>query len=78
MTNYDDDIKLECNSCSSRCISRSQLIRVLNSFDYHSFNDFISSSMSDSLEDVWEALDGKELRGNIDGVIGEREQKTSF
>ena len=34
MTTYHDDIKLECNSCSSKCISRSQLIRVLNSFDY--------------------------------------------
>jgi len=72
MLYFHDDLALECGSSSAKCISRIQLIRVLNSFDYKSFNDFQNELSYSKLEDVWHALDGKELRGSIDGVKGEK------
>lgn len=72
MLYFHDDFALECGSSSNKCISRPQLIRVLNSFDYKSFNDFQNELSCSKLEDVWHALDGKELRGSIDGVKGEK------
>ena len=72
MLYFHDDLALECGSSSDKCISRSQLIRVLNSFDYESFNDFQNELSCSKLEDIWHALDGKELRGSIDGVKGEK------
>lgn len=72
MFHFHNEIANECGSSSKRCISRPQLSRVLNSFDYKSFNDFSKDLCCSSFEDVWYALDGKELRGSIDGVAGEK------
>ena len=72
MINFHDELAKECGSSSKCCISRPQLSRVLDSFDYKSFNDFCKDLFCSNLEDVWYALDGKELRGSIDGVAGEK------
>lgn len=58
-----------------RCISYSQLKRILKQTDYTLFNqinqDFWGVSVRRD-EDRWYALDGKELRGSIDTVKGEK------
>ena len=60
---------------SSTCISRSQLIRILDRFDYRAFNRlnmhyFSKQINKNGLE--WYAIDGKELRGSIDTQAGEK------
>jgi len=46
-----------------RCISRTQLSRILSDFDYESFLS-IQHKENDSCD--WHAVDGKELKGSID------------
>ena len=58
---------------ATTCISRSQLIRILDSFDHRSFNRlnmhyFSKQVDKDGLD--WYAIDGKELRGSIDTQAG--------
>ena len=58
-----------------RCISYVQLGRVLDSIDYEAFNKLNDAYFEVNLEQIaddWYAVDGKELRGNIDGVSGEK------
>jgi hypothetical protein len=58
-----------------RFISDSQFRRVLDSIDYQSYNDLNNRYFGISIVGVlgeWEAVDGKELRGNIDGLSGQK------
>jgi len=60
---------------SRRCISDTQLRRVLSSLDYELFNKLNERYFGAGILEVpggWRAVDGKELRGNIDGVAGEK------
>lgn len=58
-----------------KLISDSQFRRVLNSIDYQSYNDlndrYFGVSIVETLGE-WKAVDGKELRGNIDGLSGQK------
>ena len=72
MLYFHHTLASQCGVLSKCCISRPQLIRVLNSFHYQSFNYFQNEICCSKLEDIWYALDGKELRGSIDGVNGEK------
>lgn len=58
-----------------KCVSRAQLVRILDSFDYRAFNGlnqnyFGQQVGKEGLE--WYAVDGKELRGSIDTASGEK------
>lgn len=59
---------------SSDCISYSQLYRLLPSLnleEYNSINeDYLGLSLTN--EGLWNSIDGKELRGTIDGVSGQK------
>ncbi len=66
---------------SKQSISDAQLRRVLAGVDYQSYNQlnqtYFGVSLSESapaakLPKEWQAIDGKELRGTIDGVSGEK------
>jgi Transposase DDE domain. len=72
MVYFHDELALACDNSSRHCISRVQLTRILDSFVYESLTDFFNQLCCSKLEDVWYALDGKELRGSIDGVKGEK------
>lgn len=57
------------------CISYSQLQRILKYIDYQCFNKINESFFNQQIEkdaSEWYAIDGKELRGSIDGVAGEK------
>lgn len=59
----------------SQCISDSQLRRVLSSLDYQGYNSLNEQYFGITLEEqsgVWQAIDGKELRGSIDGLSGQK------
>ncbi|WP_338791795.1 ISAs1 family transposase [Bernardetia sp. MNP-M8] len=65
------DLDIEVSSC----ISYTQLQRILKKVDYQGFNAinetfFHQYIYKDALE--WYAIDGKELRGSIDDVAGEK------
>jgi DDE_Tnp_1-associated len=56
-------------------ISDSQFRRVLNSIDYQSYNALNDAYFGVSIVETsgeWKAIDGKELRGNIDGLMGQK------
>ncbi|WP_196890318.1 ISAs1 family transposase [Aureivirga sp. CE67] len=58
-----------------KCVSYSQLRRILIAFDYTefseiNFNYFRKTIMQEGK--YWSSIDGKELRGSIDGVLGEK------
>lgn len=58
-----------------KCISRVQLIRILDSFDYQAFNKLNQNYFDQKVDKKgleWYAVDGKELRGSIDTVKGEK------
>jgi len=58
-----------------RYISYVQLGRILDSLDYEVFNKLNDAYFEVNIEqtaDDWYAVDGKELRGNIDAVSGEK------
>ena len=58
-----------------KCVSYSQLKRILKIIDYQQFNSINVSyfgSVVHSEADQWFSLDGKELRGTIDRVSGEK------
>jgi predicted transposase YbfD/YdcC len=60
---------------SKKCISLSQLRRVLEGLevdDYNTINKEYFQREIVSNTSSWKSIDGKELRGNIDGVIGEK------
>ena len=60
----------------SRCISRVQLRRVLQSLDYKSFNrineQYFGKVVKTQNRLDWYSIDGKELRGNIDRAAGSK------
>ncbi len=56
-------------------ISYSQLKRVLSKVDYQSFNSINQEYFKKQIcteELLWQAIDGKELRGTIDKVVGQK------
>ena len=62
-----------------KCISRSQLGRLLELLDFHAYNELnerhfgVSLDMGKDGEDItWYAIDGKELRGSIDKASGQK------
>lgn len=62
-----------------KCISRSQLGRLLELLDFHSYNELnerhfgVELNLGNDTEDlVWYAVDGKELRGSIDKASGQK------
>jgi hypothetical protein len=60
---------------ANRCISYVQLGRILESIDYESFNKINTvyfDIQTEQIEGLWLAVDGKELRGTIDGVSGDK------
>ncbi len=75
MKRLHNELAVDLDANSVKCISRPQLRRVLKGFNIEEFNDlnnkyFHRKVISDTSE--WIAIDGKELRGNIDCVLGER------
>ena len=73
MKRFHDELKDLVNAVSQKSISRTQLTRILNTLDYNEFNqlnqEFFGIEIS---KNEWNAIDGKELRGSIDGVAGEK------
>ena len=60
---------------AKRCISYSQLKRVIKTIDYQQFNSINNRYFAKVLSinsTIWETLDGKELRGSIDVVSGRK------
>ena len=58
-----------------RCVSYSQLNRILRSIDVESFNAINEAHFSSTVVcqgEFWKGVDGKELRGSIDGAAGEK------
>ncbi|MBX2840355.1 MAG: ISAs1 family transposase [Flammeovirgaceae bacterium] len=84
MVREHDILALDVNSKSKKCISRTQLMRILDDFDLMRILDDFDSRHFNELNTVyfagnleydglyWQAIDGKELRGNIDKVKGEK------
>jgi predicted transposase YbfD/YdcC len=69
------DLALDLGIEVTRCISYTQLQRTLKRIDYQSFNKINESFFNQQVEkdaSEWYAIDGKELRGSIDGVAGEK------
>lgn len=62
-------------TATRRCISYSQLKRVIKTIDHESFNsindDYFGKHISQE-SNKWKTVDGKELRGSIDGVKGQK------
>ena len=59
----------------AQCVSYSQLKRILQLIDYKQFNAINESYFSYIIKkdaEKWFSIDGKELRGTIDGVSGEK------
>lgn len=57
------------------CISDAQLRRVLSNLDYQSYNTLNQAYFGINVQhnkQGWYAIDGKELRGSIDGVSGQK------
>jgi predicted transposase YbfD/YdcC len=60
---------------AKKCVSYVQLGRILESIDYESFNKINTTYFgiqTNQIEGLWLAVDGKELRGTIDGVSGDK------
>jgi predicted transposase YbfD/YdcC len=60
---------------SGSCISYSQLKRILKTLDYQYFNKQLATIFNVDIQHQngqWYAIDGKELRGSIDTVSGEK------
>ena len=59
---------------SGKAISHSQLRRILAQLDFTCYNALTSDffGWSEQVEGVWRSVDGKELRGSIDGVSGQK------
>lgn len=59
---------------SDKAISHSQLRRLLAELDYTRYNELTSDffGWSEQVGGVWRSVDGKELRGSIDGVSGHK------
>lgn len=73
MVRNHDALKKELGSNSKVCVSRVQLSRILNSLDYECFNKITKEYFDYKItKDNWKAIDGKELRGSIDGVSGDK------
>jgi len=71
MVRNHKELTTKLTSCSEKCISRVQLTRILNTLDYVCFNNVTAEYFDCEItSDKWKAIDGKELRGSIDGVNG--------
>lgn len=60
---------------AKKCVSYVQLGRILGGIDYQSLNEINAhyfDIQTEQIEGLWLAVDGKELRGTIDGVSGEK------
>jgi predicted transposase YbfD/YdcC len=73
MVRNHDALNNKLDSGSKKCISRVQLSRILNTLDYECFNKITANYFDHKItKDNWKAIDGKELRGSIDGVSGDK------
>ncbi len=58
-----------------KCISYTQLRRILSTVDYEQFNEINSAFFGRKIKKEgrkWKSIDGKELRGTIDKIAGEK------
>lgn len=69
-----DWLKEQTGYPSPKAISDAQLRRVLAGLDYQAYNAFNGAYFGwvSSESGVWHSIDGKELRGSIDGVSGQK------
>ncbi len=75
MKRLHDELAIDLNADSIKCISRPQLRRVLRNFNIEEFNDLNDKYFKRKVisnTSLWMSIDGKELRGNIDCVLGEK------
>ena len=75
MTYHHDEIKKQLRADSKSCISYSQLRRILMNLDYSEYNAISKKYFTKEVsyqELMWEAIDGKELRGSIDTESGKK------
>jgi predicted transposase YbfD/YdcC len=73
MVRDHDGLSGVLGSDSKQCISRVQLSRILNNLDYECFNKLTEEYFNYKIpKENWKAIDGKELRGSIDGVSGDK------
>ncbi len=57
------------------CISYTQLKRILSTIDYQEFNEINNNVFGKTIKEEgrkWESIDGKELRGTINKIIGKK------
>ena len=60
---------------ANKCVSYVQLGRIIESTDYEAFNRINGQYFevqTEQIKGLWRAVDGKELRGTIDGVSGDK------
>ncbi len=58
-----------------KVVSDTQFRRILSSVDYQTYNELNDAHFGVSITEVsgeWKAIDGKEMRGNIDGLSGRK------
>lgn len=75
MKDYREEVASIIGKKVKRCVSYSQLKRILRTLDYKKLNEINARFLGialEKVEDGWYSIDGKELRGSIDGVLGEK------
>ncbi len=75
MQNEFDYLKKKLEVNISSCISYSQFLRILKIIDYKSFNEINNKFFCKTIKKYkreWIAIAGKELRGTIDKLSGEK------
>jgi hypothetical protein len=58
-----------------KVVSDTQFRRILSGVDYQTYNELNDAHFGVSITEVsgeWKAVDGKEMRGNIDGLSGKK------
>lgn len=62
-----------------KVVSDTQFRRILSGVDYQTYNELNAAHFWVSITEIsgeWKAIDGKELRGNIDGLSGKNGERT--
>jgi predicted transposase YbfD/YdcC len=75
MIKEHDLMVIDTSFRAKKCVSYVQLGRILGNIDYEAFNKINATYFeiqTEQIEGLWLAVDGKELRGTIDGVSGDK------
>jgi len=75
MNRMHDQLTKDLKTESTKCISLTQLRRVIEGLDIENFNTINQKYFQKLINQeftCWKSIDGKELRGSIDGVKGEK------